>query len=105
MYDRRRYEENAIAKIKLQDVLEENKAPNSRGSKNRHNFGSFAFHVTFVFFFFFLRLPFVVVLSLASLFVCLHDILKYLYMYIDEASVGEEFANRIDSRFVPGVGA
>lgn len=26
-------------------------------------------------------------------------------MYVDEASVGKEFANRIDSRFVPGVGA
>jgi len=26
-------------------------------------------------------------------------------MYVDEVSVDEEFANRIDSRFVPGVGA
>ena len=26
-------------------------------------------------------------------------------MYVDEVSVGKGFANRIDSRFVPGVGA
>lgn len=37
------------------------------------------------------------------LLIYLRNILKY--MYIDEASVGKGFANRIDSRFVPGVDA
>lgn len=77
----------------------------TRGSKNRPNF-----EIRILFFSIYIFLHFLAPSSPVCSVLCrpsiwiLIAIVFFFQVYRDGASVDEEFANRIDSRFVPGVG-